>query len=87
MMSAAIVAVVLPAPLASWVGEKRTCGGGVGFLLGLLLSWVGVFAVMCFPGKPRTRRCPECDERVRVAARVCKHCGVALPLTRVVARR
>jgi hypothetical protein len=69
----------LPAYLACNLGEQRSIGYFAGFWLGLLLGWLGVLIVLLYPYQGPTQKCPYCAERVKLEARVCKHCGRDLP--------
>ena len=70
-----VVAVILvPAYLGSHLGKNRAVGSPAGFLLGLFFSLLGVVIVMCFPEQGSTRTCPYCAEKVKLEARICKHC-------------
>lgn len=69
------------------VAELRKTDHWVGItLLNLLLGWtlIGwvialVWAVSDNPRAPAGRPCPFCAESILPAAKICKHCGRALP--------
>ncbi|VTR96062.1 unnamed protein product [Gemmata massiliana] len=72
-------AAILPAFLGFRMGRVRAIGPRVGFLLGLVLNYLGLLILLLYPetGEPEQdtgRRCPHCDELIRSAARLCKHC-------------
>lgn len=67
-----IFGLLLPAGIGYTIGRGRD-RGGLGFALGLLLSWLGVvIALLLTTGGAR---CPACAEHVKREATVCKHCG------------
>lgn len=68
----------VPALLGAWMGSKRPMGAGTGFVVGLLFSLLGLLVIGFFPVKRRVRRCPECAEEVRPAAKVCRFCRAEL---------
>lgn len=70
--------ILLPAYLGKHLGAQRSIGATVGFVLGLLLGWIGFVIVLIYPYQG-SRKCPYCAELVKPDARVCKHCGHDLP--------
>lgn len=70
-----LIAIVLPTLIAWAIGSSRDRALS-GFVLGLLLSWIGVLIVLFLraPGAP----CPACLERVKPQAQLCRHCGTQL---------
>lgn len=72
-----VIAWVLPTGIAYTIGRSRD-RGGLGLLLGLLLSWLGVVVSLFLPSGGL--KCPACAERVKSEARVCRHCGAQLRL-------
>ena len=72
-----VIAWVLPIGIAYTIGRGRD-RGGAGLLLGLLLSWLGVVVALFLPAGGV--KCPACAERVKVEAKVCRHCGTPLAL-------
>ncbi len=66
--------------IASMIGSSKG-RGGAGFVLGLLLSWLGVaFALFLSPTPAAQGRkpCPFCAEPILPAALLCPHCGKSL---------
>lgn len=56
--------------------ERRGYSFWVFLALGLIVGWpTMLIAALVLDARGPTRRCPECAEMVRAAARVCKHCG------------
>lgn len=54
---------------------------GMGFLLGALLSWLGVVLALFIPATPESQgriACPFCAEAILPEARVCPYCRSAL---------
>ncbi len=73
--------VATPAYIGSRMGRVRAVGARTGSLIGLLLGGFGLLVLLFFPitgdrekELQQSRRCPHCDERIRAAARICKHC-------------
>jgi membrane protease YdiL (CAAX protease family) len=69
---------LLPAFLCERIGRTRSCGSTAGLLAGFFLGWIGLLIVYLFPYVGKQRKCPECAEKVKAEARVCKHCGKKL---------
>ncbi len=55
----------------------------LGWILGILLGWIGVVIMLIIPASPEAQRrealrsgfaCPYCQEPVRHGASVCPHC-------------
>jgi len=67
--------LLLPAGVAYSIGRGRD-RGVEGFLLGLLLSWLGVVIALLLPSGGV--KCPVCKERVKRDANACRHCGATL---------
>lgn len=67
--------LVLPAGIAYSIGRGRD-RGGLGLLLGLLLSWIGVVLALFLPSGGL--KCPACAERIKPDATICKHCHTPL---------
>ena len=78
---------ILPIPIAINIWTKKGGSGGIGFLMGLVLGWIGVIvAAVANPSgagegsrKPDlrgvpTRDCPHCKQRMRADASVCLSC-------------
>jgi hypothetical protein len=59
----------------------RTLEDGAG---AIVFVWAGAAGALLFGVLPavarvaRGTRCPSCDERVRAAAKVCRHCGASI---------
>ena len=51
-----------------------------GFLLGVLIGFLGIIAELVLSRKSPSRKCPYCAEVVKIEATVCKHCGRDLPI-------
>ncbi len=56
----------------------------LGWVLGILLGWIGVIIMLVIPSSPESQRreallsgfaCPHCQEPVRHGASACPHCG------------
>lgn len=67
--------LVLPAGIAYSIGRGRD-RGGLGLLLGLLLSWIGVVIALFLTTGGMD--CPLCREKIKHDAQVCKHCGATI---------
>jgi predicted amidophosphoribosyltransferase len=48
---------------------------GSGMLWALILGPAGVLVAVLLHAPPNTMKCPDCAERVKGEAKVCKHCG------------
>lgn len=70
-----IILLLWPLYLGWDLGKNRSIGGSAGFWFGLILNWVGVLIVYCYPYIGPTKPCPFCAERMKVEAVVCKHCS------------
>ncbi|HXG12634.1 MAG TPA: hypothetical protein VNK04_22950 [Gemmataceae bacterium] len=71
--------LLIPAYVGSYLGRSRAIGSGPGFALGILLGWLGVIIVLCFPYRGLVRKCPFCAEMILREAVVCKHCCRPIP--------
>ncbi len=69
---------------AVWVSGRKKGLALWGWVLGILLGWIGVIIMMVIPPSPESQRrealltgfaCPHCHEPVRHGASVCPHCG------------
>lgn len=69
---------LVPCYLGAHLGRGRSTGGFVGFVLGLLLGWIGVGILLCLPYRGQQRTCPSCAERIKAEAKVCRYCGERL---------
>lgn len=82
----AYLAVYGASVLAAWMVGASKKRAGAGFVLGLLLSWLGVALALFLSPTPSSegrRPCPFCAESILPAARLCPHCGTrfaTLPL-------
>jgi hypothetical protein len=68
------LALAFVAILIAW---SRGRSGLVWGLINLVLPIAGLVLLLALPNKSG-RKCPQCAERVRKEARVCKHCGAAI---------
>lgn len=71
--------VLFGAVIGSIAGVKRGFSPVVGLAVG---AFLGIFSPLLFvvsgltkAGDLNTKTCPHCAERVKAAAKVCKHCG------------
>ncbi len=63
--------------LCGFLAQAKGRSGGAGFILGALF---GIFAIIYFAFVPAQaagdlKPCPQCAERIGIAAQVCPHCG------------
>lgn len=81
MNAGAFLAIWGAAIVVAWIIGANKGKPGTGFVLGLLLSWIGVIiALVMSPSHEATnaaqgrRPCPYCSEGVLPTATVCPHC-------------
>ncbi len=77
----AYLAIYGTSVVLAWMIGGAKGKAGAGFMLGLLLSWLGVaFALFLSPTPKAQGRqpCPFCAEAILPAAKVCPHCGSQL---------
>ncbi len=48
---------------------------GAGIALGLILGWIGFLIAVAICWNKDVGTCPMCGEKVKLVARICKHCG------------
>jgi len=72
-----ILGFAIASLIGAVLGKSLKDRAGEGALLGLLFGPVGWLAVCLISDNKRL--CPECQERVAITARICKHCRFRLP--------
>jgi uncharacterized protein (DUF983 family) len=77
-----VALIWIPAVIVGGIIGSRKGKGGLGFVLGLLLSWLGVIIIAVVqPNHDKLvengieQKCPHCAEYISSEAKVCKHCG------------
>src|SRR5262249_23761146 len=68
-----VTLLMLPIAFAGIVGRHKVCGYWLGALLGLTLSWLGYFIVVCLPDDYVV--CPRCGEHIPPYVMRCRYCG------------
>lgn len=63
--------------LVAWFANSRGRNPWLAGLLAIVFSPIIMFIAHLIMGSGF--RCPQCDEKVRKTARVCKHCGAEQP--------
>lgn len=63
---------LLVALFTAAVGKAKGHSGAAAFFYGLLVGPIALLGVLLTSAK---KRCPQCAEKIRKKAKVCKHCG------------